>query len=154
MRKNQHKIIVDILLVTWLFIWIYYLAFNWAVFSIELNINLGFAVISGYPFVFFFLLGLIALIFIKYSFHFTALKQVSKEKEEQNEKTLLEKDIEILKLKEVLFKMQTKDLNESSSALSALQEKLDSISKQIAPEAQTPENKPEGKSDNKEKNKE
>ncbi len=131
MKNNQHKIIIDILLVIWLFVWMYYLAFNWAVFSIELKVNLGFAVITGYPLIFFFILGLLTLIVIKYSYHFTALKSVSKEKEEKNEKSLLEKDIEILKLKEVLFKMQTKDLSESSTALNALQEKLDDISNKI-----------------------
>lgn len=147
MKNNQHKIIIDIFLIVWVFLWLYYMAFNWAVFSIELKVNLGFAVITGYPIVFFFILGLLTLIIIKYSYHFAAIKLSSKEKEEHNQKSLLEKDIEILKLKEVLFKMQTKDMSESSTALSALQEKLDNISKQISSDDQTkepPENKSQG----------
>ncbi|ALO15349.1 hypothetical protein L21SP5_01707 [Salinivirga cyanobacteriivorans] len=150
MKNNQHKIIIDVLLVIWTFLWVYYMAFNWAIFSIELKVNLGFAVISGYPFVFFFILGLLTLIIIKYSYHFAAIKLSSKEKEEHNQKSLLEKDIEILKLKEVLFKMQTKDMSESSTALSALQEKLDNISKQISSDEQTKEPPEKSQGENKE----
>jgi uncharacterized coiled-coil protein SlyX len=44
----------------------------------------------------------------------------------------MEKDIELLKMKEVLFKMQTSEMDKSSSQLNALHEKLDSLSNKIS----------------------
>lgn len=153
MQNNQFKIIINIAILFWLFVWIYYLALNWGIFSVELKTNLGFAVITGYPFLFFALLGFLLLVILKYSYHIVIMQQKNKEKDNQTKTTLLEKDIEILKLKEVLFKMQTKDLSESSTALNALQEKLDDISNKITSEPKKPDKSPDNKSDNEEKKK-
>jgi hypothetical protein len=93
------------------------------------------------PFVIFFILGLFMLVVIRYSHHFYLLKELNREKDEQKNKALLEKDIEILKLKEVLFKMQSKDMSDSSASLKALQDKLDSISAQMSDDQ--PKQKPD-----------
>jgi len=131
MKIKNYKAFINSALVLWIFIWAYYLAFNWGVFTVELKTNLGFAVISSYPFLFFFFIGLILLIILKYAYHLISIQEQNQIQDKENKTSLLEKDIEILKLKEVLFKMQTKDMNESSSALAALQEKLDKISDKI-----------------------
>ncbi len=131
MKIKNYKVFVNTALILWLLIWVYYLAFNWSVFSVELKTNLGFAVISSYPFLFFFITGLILLIVLKYAYHIVSIQEQNQVKDKETKTSLLEKDIEILKLKEVLFKMQTKDMNESSSALAALQDKLDKISDKI-----------------------
>ncbi len=131
MKIKNYKVFINTALILWLFIWVYYLAFNWSVFSVELKTNLGFAVISSYPFLFFFLTGLILFIILKYAYHIVSIQEQNQVKDKETKTSLLEKDIEILKLKEVLFKMQTKDMNDSSSALAALQDKLDKISDKI-----------------------
>ncbi|MDA3865598.1 MAG: hypothetical protein PF489_02485 [Salinivirgaceae bacterium] len=145
MKNRQHKLLIDTILIAWVVLWIYYLSLNWAIFSVALKINLGFAVITGMPFVIFFILGLVMLVVIRYSHHVYLLKELNREKDEQKNKSLLEKDIEILKLKEVLFKMQTKDMNDSSTSLKVLQDKLDSISAQMVDDKPSDEPKPDTK---------
>jgi hypothetical protein len=109
-------------------VWIYYAAFNWEIFSIKLNTNAGFSVIGGYPFVFFFLLGLAALLTVKYFIYLNKVREDSREKDSTYRIALMEKDIELLKMKEVLFKMQTSEMEQNSSNLNALHEKLDHLS--------------------------
>jgi len=66
MNKIKLNHIINILIVAWVFIWFYFLILNWDVFIVELDTNLGFTVIGGYPFLFFSLVGLLFLILIKY----------------------------------------------------------------------------------------
>ncbi|MFP4556076.1 MAG: hypothetical protein ACLFNU_04300 [Bacteroidales bacterium] len=119
--------------------WIYYAAFNWDIFSIKLNTNAGFSVIAGYPFVFFFLLGLVALLTIKYFMYLNKVHADKAEKDSAHKIAIMEKDIELLKMKEMLFKMQTSEMGRNSSNLNALHEKLDSLSKQISGEEEKKE---------------
>ncbi len=134
MKKSQLKSTINIILILWIFVWIYYAAFNWDVFKVKLNTHLGFATVGGYPFVFFFILGLIFLIVIKYINHFSDLKNTGKEKDTKTKITLLEKDLEIYKLKEVLFNMQASEANKNAETFKSLQEKLDAIAGNMAVE--------------------
>jgi hypothetical protein len=134
MKKLQIQTIVDIILIAWIGIWLYYALSNWDVFVVKLNTNLGFKTISLYPFIFFFFLGLIALVIIKYSFNYAQVLSKSKEKEQKDKMSLLQKDIEILKLKEVLFKMQTEGMNKSTSTINALNARLDELANKVASE--------------------
>jgi hypothetical protein len=140
MKKINLLTISNYTILVYLILWIFYAGFNWDVFAIKLNTNLGFSVIGGYPFIFFFLLGLAAILLFRY---FAYINKVNTDKRESNNShriAIMEKDIELLKMKEVLFKMQTAEMDKNSSHLSALHEKLDSLSNQM--------------SDNKEDNKE
>jgi hypothetical protein len=132
MKNKNYTYLINSILIFWIFLWVYYLAFNWSVFSVELRTNLGFAVVSSHPFLFFSVLGLILLIALKYIHHIISIQQRNVELKHENETRLLKKDIEILQLKEVLFKMQTKEMNQNSSALLTLHEKLDKITDQYA----------------------
>ncbi|MEX0982962.1 MAG: hypothetical protein WDZ47_12845 [Bacteroidales bacterium] len=141
MKKINLVSISNYTILVYLIIWIYYAGFNWDVFSIKLNTNAGFSVIGGYPFIFFLLLGLAALLLLRY---FVYINKVNTEKKESNSShriAIMEKDIELLKMKEVLFKMQTAEMDKNSSHLSALHEKLDSLSNQMS------EKREEGKED-------
>jgi hypothetical protein len=132
MKKINLINISNFTILVYLLVWIYYASFNWDIFSIKLNTNAGFSVIGGFPFIFFFLLGLASLLVIRY---FIYVGKVHAEKRESNSShriALLEKDIELLKMKEVLFKMQTAEMDKNSSHLNALHEKLDSLSDQIS----------------------
>lgn len=149
MKRNTLVTIINFILGIYLLVWIYYAAFNWDVFSIKLNTNAGFSVIGGYPFVFFFLLGFAALLAVKYIVHLNRVYEDKTEREQSHKIAIQEKDIELLKMKEVLFKMQTSEMSKNSSHLNALHEKLDSLSDQMSKE-----NRPSEESGDKEDKKE
>lgn len=131
MKKINLSNILNYMLFIYLIIYVYYAIFNWEVFAIKLNTNAGFSIIGGFPFVFFFLLGLAALLLIKYLVY---IDKVNTEKRESNNKHQIEimaKDIELLKMKEVLFKMQNSEMGKNSADLNALHEKLDNLSSQM-----------------------
>jgi hypothetical protein len=129
MKKINIQSVINIILALWVGIWFYYLLFNWDVFIIQLNTNFGFNTYNMYPFVFFFFIGLIGFVIVKYAIHYSEMQNKGKEEENKSKTKLLEKDIEILKLKEVLFKMQSEGMNKSASTINALHAKLDSLSK-------------------------
>lgn len=131
MKKLNINAIINIVIIVWIVIWFYYLVFNWDVFIVQLNTNIGFSSISIYPFLFFFIISLIGFGIIKFAANYSDLQQQAKEKENKNKLSMLEKDMEILRLKEVLFKMQSDDMTKSASTINALKTKLDSLSEKI-----------------------
>ncbi len=134
MNKIKLKHIINAAIILWLVIWIYYLGFNWDVFSINLKTDIGFAVIGAYPFIFFFVLGLVLMALIKYIEQTMAMRSMGRNKDMENKIALLEKDIEILRLKETLFKMQSEELSRNNANLNALHQRLDDISSQFEQE--------------------
>ncbi len=131
MNKIKLKHIINTAIILWLVIWIYYLGFNWDVFSINLKTDIGFAVIGTYPFIFFFVLGLVLMALIKYIEQTMAMRSMGRNKDMENKIALLEKDIELLRLKETLFKMQSEELSRNNANLNALHQRLDEISSRI-----------------------
>ncbi|MFP4622445.1 MAG: hypothetical protein ACLFM7_14135 [Bacteroidales bacterium] len=125
------KTIINYLLIIWVVIWAYFAAFNWEVFIVGLNINLGFTVITGYPFLFYFFTGIIFLIVLRYIAQYLRERQTTHEKNLENRIAMQGKDIEILQLKEVLFNMQTKEYNQTAESMKSLNEKLNKISQQM-----------------------
>lgn len=128
-KENKMKTIktsraLNAILLIWIAGWIYYALFNWDIFIIGLNTNLGFTVMKCYPFLITFFTGLIALLFLKYLSTFNEMNK-------DNKISLYEKDLEIFKMKEVLFRMQNPDVGKSASNLNALYDKLDELSDQI-----------------------
>lgn len=144
------KTIINYLLIIWIVIWAYFAAFNWAVFTVSLNINLGFTVITGYPFLFYSLAGIVILIVLRYIAKYLKERQRNHEKNLENKITMQGKDIEILKLKEVLFNIQTKEFNQSAESMKSLNEKLNKISEQM--QANKQEYFEEGEKEDKEQN--
>lgn len=123
MRTLKTSKVLNAILLLWIAGWLYYAAFNWDIFIIGLNTNLGFAVVKCYPFIISFLTGLVVLVLLKYLATFNELSR-------NNKIALLEKDVEIYKMKEVLFRMQNSDVNKSTATLNALYDKLDELAKQ------------------------
>lgn len=134
MNKIKLKHIINTAIILWLVLWVYYLGFNWDVFSINLKTDLGFAVIGAYPFIFFSVLGLVLMALIKYIEQTMAMRSMERNKDMESKIALLEKDIEILRLKETLFKMQSEELSRNNANLNALHQRLDEISSQIEQE--------------------
>jgi hypothetical protein len=132
MKKINLTIIINYTLGIYLAAWLFYSVLNWDVFSIKLNTNIGFTTIGGYPFVFFFLFGFTALLTIKYFINLSMIRTNKSERERIHRIAILEKDIELLKMKEVLFKMQTSEMGKNSSNLNALHEKLDELSAKMS----------------------
>ncbi|MCF8226276.1 MAG: DUF4212 domain-containing protein [Bacteroidales bacterium] len=132
MKKNILTHIINYTMVVYLAVWAYYAIFNWDVFSIKLNTNAGFSVIGGYPFAFFFLIGIAALLILKYFINMNIIEYEKREKDSRHKMAIMEKDIELLKMKEVLFKMQTSEMGKNSSHLDALHKKLDELSNTIS----------------------
>ena len=127
MKKIKLDTIINISIIIWLVFWLYYMVFNWDVFVIKLNTSLGFTLVGGYPFIFFSVVGLVILLVLKY-FNKTIQLEVWKKEAESNRKlALLEKDIEILKLRETIYKMQSEELSKNSATLEALHKKLDNL---------------------------
>jgi uncharacterized coiled-coil protein SlyX len=132
MKKINLINISNVTIIIYFLVWVYYAIFNWDVFSIKLNTNAGFSVIGGLPFVFFFILGLVALLVIRYFIYIYKVDTEKRVTARNHKIAIMEKDIELLKMKEVLFKMQTSEMDKSSSQLNALHEKLDSLTNQIS----------------------
>ncbi|MBS0012230.1 MAG: hypothetical protein KFF49_12520 [Bacteroidales bacterium] len=135
--KIKLKHIINASIIAWLVIYLYYLIFNWEIFSINLKTNLGFTVIASYPFVFFFIIGLFFLILIRYYDHSVEIRKLSRDKDMENKISLLEKDIELLRLKETLFKMQSEEMSRNNATLNALHKRLDEISSSLEDEKKT-----------------
>ena len=130
------RTIISYLLIIWIVIWAYFAAFNWAVFTVSLNINLGFAVITGFPFLFYSIAGIIFFIILRYIAQYMIERQQIHEKNLENKIAMQGKDIEILQLKEVLFNMQTSEYNKNAESMKSLNEKLNKISEQMKMEKQ------------------
>jgi len=141
--------IINYLLIIWIVIWVYFAAFNWAVFTVSININLGFTVVTGYPFLFYALAGIVMLIVLRYIAQYLRERQRTHEKNLENKITMQKKDIEILQLKEVLFNIQTKEYNQNAESMKSLSEKLNEISEQMEANKQEYSEKEEEKDVNK-----
>ena len=151
MKKfKTFKTIISYFLIIWIVIWAYLAAFNWEVFAVALNINLGFAVITGYPFLFYFIVGIILFIALRYIAQYLSERQRSYERHLEHKIAMQGKDIEILQLKEVLFNMQTKEYNQNAESMKSLNEKLNRIAGQMETTKQeSPEKEEEEKKDKK-----
>ena len=131
MQKIELNKIINISIIVWVLLWLYFLLFNWKVFSINLDTNLGFTVVGGYPFIFFFLIGLLFLILIKYFDHLIEMKRLNMEKGMENKIALLEKDIELLKLKESFVNKLSEEVTTKASNMNALYNKLYELTEKL-----------------------
>lgn len=146
MNKIKLRHIIDATIIAWVVIWLYYGIFNWDIFIIKLDANLGFAVIGSYPFVFFFLLGLIFLIVLRYFDTIISMRKLAEHKDLKNDIALVKKDIEVFKLRETVYKMQSEEMSRNDASLQALHQKLDELSSGSAGENQD-EHDPDKKKD-------
>jgi len=127
--KVRH--LVNILLGVWIFSWVYFALFNWDIFVVPLNINIGFGIINSYPFVIFFFIGLAIIIAIRYLLQYSRMLRRIEVKQKNDTIKMQEKDIEILQLKEMLYKMQAEEQDKKSGNLNELHQKLDILARQF-----------------------
>ena len=131
MKKIELNLIINISIIAWILIWLYFLIFNWNVFAINLDTNLGFAVVGGYPLIFFFIIGLLFLILIKYSNQLIEMRRFNREKGMENKIALLEKDIELLKLKENFVNKLSEEITTKAANMNALYNKLYGLAEKL-----------------------
>jgi len=127
--KVRH--LVNILLGIWIGVWVYFALFNWDIFIVRININLGFGIISSYPFLLLFFIGLLVMLSIRYLLHYSRMLRRIEVKEKNDKIKMQEKDIEILQLKEMLYKMQSEEDKKTRDSLSEMHKKLETIARQF-----------------------
>jgi uncharacterized coiled-coil protein SlyX len=87
-----------------------------------------------FPFVVFMILGMLIMLAIRYILQYSRMLRRIEVKEKNTKIAMQEKDIEILKLKEMLYKEQTSELNKTAKDLTALNEKIDAIAQKFQKE--------------------
>ncbi|MEA3477450.1 MAG: hypothetical protein U9R60_04670 [Bacteroidota bacterium] len=137
MRKLLFK--KFLLLIVYTLVYIYFLGFNWKVFTVSLNVNLGFGVVTFPPFIVLFLLGFFIIGALSWVNYMTSLRKIIYELEQGVEVGQVRNQLFRKKMQEQLFdeeninqlikKMGILDLQkkqeELSLILSELNKKLD-----------------------------
>jgi hypothetical protein len=103
------------LLILYTIINLYFAIFNWQVFIVKLNIDLGFAVITIPPFIVLFLIGFIMIGILSWMHYMTSLQKMIYE---------LEQGVEFGKMKDRLVKSRVKELLLDEKNVETLTEKL------------------------------
>jgi hypothetical protein len=94
---------------------VYFAVFNWKIFSVKLNVNLGFAVLEIPPFIILFLAGFILITILSWINYNLRLRKLIHG---------LEQGAEIGKLKNSLIEKQLRDLLFDEKTLMVLSDKL------------------------------
>ena len=96
-------------------LYLYFMIFNWKIFTISLNVNLGFAILKMPPFILFFLLGFILIGILSWISYIISLRKIIYE---------LERGVEVGKIKDRMLRGKLKDHLENEKNLELLKEKL------------------------------
>ena len=113
MKKNILK--HYILLILYTLTYLYFAVFNWQVFIVKLNIDLGFGAISIPPFIVFFLLGFILIGVLSWMNYMANIQKMIFE---------LEQGLEIGKLKDKLVKNRGRELLLDEKIIDVLMNKM------------------------------
>jgi hypothetical protein len=104
-----------ILLILYTLVYLYFAVFNWQVFIVKLNIDLGFGAISIPPFIIFFLFGFILIGVLSWMHYMANIQKMIYE---------LEQGVEIGKMKDKLVRTRVKELLLDDKNLELLMDKL------------------------------
>lgn len=105
----------SILLIIYLVISLYFAIFNWQIFTVNLNVSLGFGVVSFPPFIVMFLLGFIVIGILSWMNYATSLRKMIYE---------LEHGVEIGKMKDKLTGSRVRELLLDDKNLELLKSKM------------------------------
>lgn len=104
-----------VLLILYTIINLYFAVFNWQVFIVKLNIDLGFTVITMPPFILLFLIGFIIIGILSWMHYMTSLKKMIYE---------LEQGVEFGKMKDRLAKSRVREWLLEENNVAILTDKL------------------------------
>ena len=126
-KSFKVRYLINLLLGFWIAVWVYFALFNWEIFIVKININLGFAVLNTFPFLAFFIIGLLVILAIRYLLQYSRMLRRMELKEKNNKIEMQSKDIEILKLREMLYKMQSEEFSKTSQTIDEMHSKINSL---------------------------
>jgi len=128
---------------------LYFAMFNWDIFIITINTNLGFAVVKTPPFLLLFLIG---LFIIAIQSNFSYIRETSHEVENLQrviELEKLKKNNEINDFKASVLDSQTKTTERNIQKLGEIQDVLIKITEELEPDKKKVKEKDTGKDKNK-----
>lgn len=119
-------------LVIYFVISIYFAIFNWEVFIIAINVNLGFALLNIPPFIIIFLIGLILLGGISMIGYVTEVKHEIEILKKNSQILLMRKNEEINSLKNSYYNEQSDQFLKNSDDIKSLKIQIDKLMKLIS----------------------
>ena len=120
------------LLILYTCVYLYFMAFNWQIFTVVLNINLGFGVVKLPPFIILFLVGFIIIGALSWHSYMTNLQRTISTLEHGHELWRM-KDREILnKIQKQILDEQTVNLLINKLGIQDLRSKQDELSRMMA----------------------
>jgi len=104
-----------ILLIVYILISLYFAIFNWQIFTVTLNVNLGFGVVSFPPFIVLFLVGFVIIGILSWMNYSSSLRKMIYE---------LEHGVEIGKMKEKMVGSRVRELIMDDKNLELLKSRM------------------------------
>jgi hypothetical protein len=92
-----------ILLIVYTLVYIYFMGFNWKLFTVSLNVNLGFGAVTFPPFIILFLLGFFIIGALSWVNYMTSLRKIIYELEQGAEVGQVRNQLFRTKVQEQLF---------------------------------------------------
>ncbi len=105
----------SLLLILYTLVYVYFMVFNWAVFTISLNINLGFGTVQLPPFIILFALGFIIIGVQSWVSYISSLQKIIFE---------LQQGVEVGKMKDRLVKDKLKEMLTEEKNLEVLKREI------------------------------
>jgi hypothetical protein len=133
-HKEMKRLLIrkSILLILYTLINVYFMGFNWKVFTVTLNINLGFGVVSFPPFIVLFLLGFIIIGILTWSNYITSLKKIIYELEQGAEIGQMKEKAFSKKVRKQLMDEQVLDLMKHKLGIEGIQSKQEELIRSIS----------------------
>jgi len=127
------------LLILFTLVNLYFMVFNWQIFTISLNINLGFGVAKLPPFIILFLLGFFIIGILSWISYITNLQRTIYELEQGVELGKMKDKMVRNKIRDHLMDEKNIDLLQNKLGISELRKKQDELNKMLSKLISKPE---------------
>jgi hypothetical protein len=130
-----------ILLILYILAYLYFAVFNWQIFIVKLNINLGFGVVEFPPFIVLFLLGFIFIGILSWTNYNIRLRKMIYELEHGVEMVKIKDKLVSTKVREYLLEEKNLDLLKDKMGIKEIQKTQEELMKFIDNLKSKPEQK-------------
>jgi len=120
-----------ILLILYTLAYLYFAVFNWQIFIVKLNVNLGFGVVEFPPFIVLFLLGFIIIGILSWTNYNIRLRKMIYELEHGVEMGKIKDKLVNTKVREYLLEEKNLDLLKDKMGIKEIQKKQEELMKLI-----------------------
>lgn len=117
----------SLLLIFYTLIHLYFMVFNWDLFTLNQQINLGFVTVSLPPFIVLFLLGFIFIVALTWINYILSLKKIIYELENGLEQSRMKDKLVMRKVKELVMKEENLDLLKDKMGIAELKSKQEEL---------------------------